>query len=137
MDTTIKKKSDLMNVSIWIAQGLLALLYLMAGANKSFESIEELSKMLPWVLNVAPELVRFIGVCELLGSIGLILPSVLRIKPILTPIAALGLGIIQILAAVFHSTNGEISVIGVNFVFLTISVFVAWGRYKKSPIISK
>lgn len=137
MNTTTKKKTDFMNLSLWIVQVLLALLYIMAGANKSFVAIDELSKMLPWVLNVTPELVRFIGVCELLGALGLILPSVLRIKPILTPIAATGLSIIQVLATIFHIKNEELSMIGLNLIILIMSVFVVWGRFEKSPIQSK
>ncbi len=133
----MEKSSKVLNISLWVAQGLLAALYLMAGGNKTFQSIEELAKMLPWVTEVPTGLVRFIGVAELLGAVGLLVPSILRIKPILTPYAAIGLAVVQILAAFFHISKGETSVVGANFLFMAIAIFIAWGRLKKAPIDAK
>lgn len=129
--------SKAFNISLWVVQGLLAAMFLMAGANKLFQSIPELSKMLPWVTEVPEALVRFIGVSELLGGLGLLLPSILRTKPILTPLAAIGLAVVMLLAAFFHISEGETSVIGMNFVFMGLALFVAWGRSKKVPIQPK
>jgi len=126
-----------LNIALWVAQVLLAAMFLMAGANKTAQSIEELSKMLPWVTQVPEGLVRFIGISEVLGGLGLLLPSILRIKPSLTPLAAIGLAIVMVLAAFFHISKGEYSVIGLNLVVMLIAVFVAWGRTKKVPIEPK
>jgi uncharacterized membrane protein YphA (DoxX/SURF4 family) len=124
-------------VVLWIAQVVLAAIFLMAGIMKSTTPINELSQKLNWVSEDNKLLVRFIGICELLGAIGLILPSLLRIKPILTPIAALGFLTIMILAMLFHIVKGEYHVIPVNILFGAIALFIAWGRYKKVPIQPK
>lgn len=126
-----------MNIALWIVQSLLAAMFLMAGANKLFQSTEELSKMLPWVTSVPAGLVKFIGISELLGGLGLLLPSLLRIKPILTPYAAIGLSLVMLFASIFHISRGENSVIGMNFVLMALAIFVAWGRTKKAPISPK
>jgi uncharacterized membrane protein YphA (DoxX/SURF4 family) len=131
---TTTKSSKVMHISLWVVQILLAAMFLMAGANKLFQSITELSKMLPWATEVPEGLVRFIGISELLGGLGLLLPSILRIKPILTPIAAVGLSLIMVSASIFHISRGEMSVIGINFVLLALALFVVWGRMKKAPI---
>ena len=81
-----------MTYALWIVQVLLALLFLFAGGTKLIQPIEVLTQQTP-----LPGLfVRFIGVAEVLGAIGLILPGLLRIRPWLTPLAAIGLGIIMI-----------------------------------------
>lgn len=126
-----------LNIALWVVQVLLAAMYMMAGGNKLFQSIEELSKMLPWATEMPAALVRFIGLSELLGGIGLLLPSILRIKPQLTVYAAIGLVLVQLLAAIFHLSRGESSAIGVNVLFMALAVFVAWGRAKKAPIAAK
>ena len=81
-----------MNIILWILQVLLALLFIFAGVTKFVMSVEEMNAQAPVVL---PGLfLHFIGMCEVLGGLGLILPSLLRIKPRLTPLAALGLAMI-------------------------------------------
>lgn len=137
MNSVTVSPSKGLNITLWIAQALLMLMYLMAGATKLFQSIEELSKMLPWVKQLSPGLVRFIGLSELLGSLGLVLPAVLRIMPKLSPVAAIGLALIQLFAIVFHLSNGEGGVIVMNILFLLIAAFIAWGRIKKAPIEAK
>ena len=109
----------------------------MAGMMKSTQPIIDLSKSVPWTANVPLALVRFIGVSELLGGIGLVLPSLLRIKPILTPIAAIGILVIMVFAMVYHIVNGETNVIGINIAFGLVASFIAWGRLKKVPIHSR
>lgn len=125
------------NITLWILQGLLAALNIMAGASKLFQPIDELSKMIPWTSEVSSGLVRFVGLAELAGGLGLILPSLLRIQPRLTALAALGLGLVQVLAAIFHLSRGEGSFIGMNILFAVLSLFVYWGRTKKVPILGK
>lgn len=129
------KKS--LSIALWVVQVLLAALYIMAGSSKLFQPIAELAKMLPWATEMPAGMVRFIGLSELLGGIGLLLPSLLRIQPQLTPMAAIGLAVVQLLATGFHISRGETSVIGVNILFMALAVFVAWGRTKKAPIAPK
>ncbi len=134
---TNQKNNKAMNIALWVVQVLLGLIFLMAGATKSFQSIEVMAESLPWVTSVPAGLVRFIGISELLGGIGLLLPSILRIKPHLTVWAAIGLTIVMVLAALFHASRGEFPAIGANVVFIALTAFVAWGRSKKAPIFPK
>jgi uncharacterized membrane protein YphA (DoxX/SURF4 family) len=122
------------NIGLWIAQVLLGVVFSMAGAMKMTTPILELAESMNWV-NETPEwLVRFIGVSEVLAGFGLILPSVLRIKPKLTVLAAIGLVIVMVLAMVDHIMLGEYKMIGINISFAILAAFVAWGRSKKVVI---
>lgn len=134
---TNQTNNKAMNIALWVLQVLLGLMFLMAGATKTFQSVDALIEALPWVSSTPLGLVRFIGVSELLGGIGLLLPSLLRIKPFLTVWAAIGIAAIMILAAVFHGSRGEFSGIIANLVFMGMALFVAWGRSKKVPILAK
>lgn len=134
---TDQKNNKGLHITLWIAQGLLALMFIMSGAMKTLQALEALEESLPWVRSTPLGLVRFIGVSELLGGIGLLLPSLARFKPFLTPWAAIGLATVMLFAAVFHGTRGEFSAIGVNVVIMAIAVFIAWGRSKKCIIPAK
>jgi predicted tellurium resistance membrane protein TerC len=129
-----KNSSRGLNIGLWVAQGLLALAFGMAGAMKAATPIDELAKSLPWVTDTPVGLVRFIGTAEFAAALGMILPSVLRIKPILTPLAGAGLVVIMSLAAMFHLSRGEAPVAPVNLVLGGMAAFVAWGRYARVPI---
>lgn len=122
-------------IGLWAAQALLALAFGAAGVMKLLTPVAELGAMMNWV-TVSPEwLVRFIGAAELLGAIGVILPALTRILPWLTPLAALGFAIIQVLAIGTHASLGEIAMtLPMNLLLLALSLFVAWGRWKKAPI---
>lgn len=126
-----------LNIALWVAQVLLAAMFLMAGIMKATQPIEELSQSMTWVNDFSAGMVRFIGISELLGGIGLLLPALLRIKPIFTPLAALGLFIIMVLAFIYHISNAEYQALGINLILGAIAVFIAWGRYKKAPIQPK
>ncbi len=102
-----KSPSKGLYIALWIAQVLLAGMFIMSGFMKVSQPIDQLSGMLPWANQVPSGLVRFIGISEVLGGLGLILPSLLRIKPVLTVWAALGLVAVMIFAAIFHATRGE------------------------------
>ena len=132
-----QQRSKALHITLWIAQVILAAMFLMSGFMKLSQPIDQLSKMLPWAAQVPEGLVRFIGVAEVLGAVGLILPSLLRIQPKLTPIAAVGLALVMLFAVVFHISRGETPMIGMNFVLIAIAAFIAWGRFKKAPIVSK
>lgn len=90
-----QQRSKALHITLWIAQVILAAMFLMSGFMKLSQPIDQLSKMLPWAAQVPEALVRFIGVAEILGAVGLILPSLLRIQPKLTPIAAVGLALVE------------------------------------------
>lgn len=132
-----QKKNKAMHITLWIAQGLLAAMFIMAGFMKTLQPVEALLESLPWVASTPLGLVRFIGASELLGGIGLFLPAILRIKPFLTIWSALGIGAIMLLAAIFHGSRGEFEAIGFNVFMLAITLFIAWGRSKKAPIAAK
>ena len=114
-----------MNILLWILQVLLALLFLFAGAMKFVMSVDQMNSQAPVPL---PGLfIHFIGVCEILGGLGLILPMLLRIKPKLTPLAAVGLAIIT-LGATAISMKGGISLAVFPFVISVLCMFVAYQR---------
>ena len=118
-----------MNVVLWIVQGLLAAGFGMAGIMKSTQPKEKLAPRLPWVEDFSPATVRFIGIVELAAALGLILPAVTGIAPVLTPLAATGLAVVMVLAAVIHVRRKEPSGIAVNAVLFALAAFVAWGRF--------
>lgn len=133
----IKNSSKALHITLWIAQVLLAGMFIMAGFSKVAQPIEQLTQMMPWAGQVPAGLVRFIGMSELLGGLGLVLPALLRIKPILTVWAALGLVTVMIFAAIFHASRGEYSAIGMNIILALVAAFIAWGRFKKAPVQPK
>lgn len=118
-----------LNFWLWVAQILLALLYAWAGYMKAFRPPAELSAMMPWAVEM-PGLTRFIGIVELLGALGMILPIPTGILPWLTPLAAIGLALIQVLAIGFHARRGETArSLPMNLVLLLLALFVVWGRW--------
>lgn len=119
-----------MNIALWIIQVLLALLFLFAGAMKFIMPVEEMTKQMP--IAVSGLFLHFIGVCEVLGGLGLILPMLLRIKPWLTPLAAVGLAIIIIGAIVFSLKLGLAMALMPMAVELLL-IFVAYGRWRLAP----
>lgn len=133
---TNSNSSKALNIALWVAQGILALIFLWAAYTKLFQPLEEAAKTLPWAKD-NPGLVKITGVVELLGAIGIILPAALRIQPKLTILAAYGIIALMISAAVFHISRGEASLIGMNIFFLLLAAFVAWGRSKKVLILPK
>ena len=118
-----------MNIAIWIIQGILAAMFGMAGVMKSTQPIPKLAEKMPWVNDFSPAVVRFIGISELLGAVGLIVPWATGIQPILTPIAAAALALVMVLAAIYHLRKGEYKGIGINFVLFALCATVAYFRY--------
>jgi putative oxidoreductase len=134
--TTAPQPNKFVNISLWVAQISLAAMFLMAGIMKSITPIEELGKNMLWVQEM-PGLIRFIGVSEVLGALGLILPSLLKIQPKLTAAAAVGIGVIMVLAIIFHGMQNEFASVVVCLVIAAIAAFIAWGRIVKAPILAK
>lgn len=123
-----------LTTSLWVAQVLLATAFAMAGMMKATSPMDQLVEQMAWSGVLPPALVRFIGGAELAAAFGLVLPAITQIKPILTPLAALGLLIVMVLAASFHVARGELDALPINFALGVLSAFVAWGRFKKAPI---
>ena len=119
-----------MNVVLWIIQVLLALLFLFAGGMKLVLPIEEMTKQtaLPGLF------LRFIGVVEVLGGLGLILPGLLRIKPGLTPLAAVGLLILMIGATVMSLQTSPVALAMIPLVTGLLLALVAYGRWRIAPL---
>ena len=115
-----------MVVAYWIVAGLLALLFLFSGGMKVMRSRERLAPMMSWVDSVPMLLVRAIGVVEILGAIGLVLPPLTGIAPVLAVVAAAGLAVQQVLAAAFHVSRGEGSTIGLNVALVVLGAVAAW-----------
>ncbi|HXH13770.1 MAG TPA: DoxX family protein [Alphaproteobacteria bacterium] len=119
----------MMTAALWIVQGLLALLFLFAGGMKLVLPLEELTGPIP-----LPGLfMRFIGVAEVLGAIGLILPGLLRMRPGLTPLAAAGLVIIMTGATGLTLAGGEVALALIPLVVGLLLVFVAYARWRLVP----
>jgi uncharacterized membrane protein len=116
------------NVFLWILQAVLATAFGLAGLTKAFKPKEKLRTTMPWVDDFTPTRIRLIGVVEVLGALGLVLPAVTGVAPVLTPLAAIGLAVTMVGAAVVHARRGEWSAIAVNVVLLVLAAVVAWGR---------
>ena len=122
-----------LHIGLWVVQGLLAFAFGASGLMKLVMPIAELAKNMPWVAEL-PALVRFIGLSEFLGAVGVVLPAATRIQPKLTGFAAVGLVVVMVLAAGFHVLQGDAAHMGPAVVLGALAAFVAWGRLVKAPI---
>jgi uncharacterized membrane protein len=123
-----------MNVAVWVLQILLALAFLLAGATKVSQPRQKLAASMGWVEDFSDTGVRTIGVLELLGGVGLLLPAVTGVATVLVPLAAVGLALLMVLAAATHRRRGELPMIGINAVLLLLAVVVAWARLASYPL---
>jgi hypothetical protein len=123
-----------LRIGLWIAQALVFVLFSAAGLTKLFTPIPTLAGMMPWTGELPVAFVRFIGLIDLAGGVGILLPALTRIKPGLTVLAALGCTALQVCALIFHLSRGEASVTPLNVVLLALCAFVLWGRSRKAPI---
>lgn len=122
-----------MNSVLWIIQIILGILFFIVGSMKIFLPVDKVASMLPWARDVSSQWPRFIGTCEVLGALGLILPGVTHIQPWLTTVAAGGLAMIMIDAANFHRSRREFSVIPVNLALFVLAIVVVIGRWVLLP----
>ena len=118
-----------MNILLWIIQVLLALLFLFGGVVKLMMPVEEMVKQ----TGMPGLFLRFIGVCEVLGALGLILPGLLRTRPGLTPLAAVGLVIIMIGATILTLKTSSLAMALMPLVTGLLAAFVAYGRWRLAP----
>lgn len=125
------QSGELMNLALWIVAGLLAAVFLLAGANKSFIPQESLAKAPGggWVNDFSAGFVKALGALEILGAVGLILPAALDIAPILVPLAAVGLAMIMVGATIVTFRRHEPKHVLVDLTYLALIVFVAWARF--------
>ena len=120
-----------LNIALWVAQVLLALVYLAAGGIKVARPRADLvaSGRFDWMKDTSDAGVKAVGAVEVLGALGLVLPELTGIAPILTPIAAVGLVVVQIGAIRVHLTRDERQPLPANGVLLLLATFVAVGRF--------
>lgn len=126
-----------LDITFWVLQVLLACFFVMVGYSHALMPFEQVARQAAWMQDVPRWLSRFIGYAELSGGLGLIIPAATRIAPWLTPLAALGLATIMILAMPFHVLKGEAGVVWMHAVIAAPAVFVAWGRWRKVPIAGR
>ena len=125
-------------IGLWSTQVSLGLFFGMTGIMKTFMSPEALvANGVGSAMDLPYWLLRFIGISEIAGAIGIILPAATRVVPFLTPLAALGFATIQVLAIGFHTMRGEFVMLPLNCVLLGLSLLVIWGRTQKSVIAAR
>ena len=123
-----------MNIALWVIQALLALVFLGAGIRKVSQPIDKLKKDMSWVEGSSPAIVRLVGILEILGGLGLILPAATRILPWLTPVAAIGLALTMIGAIIVHLRRKEASRLSIPVVLLILVLVIVYGRFVLLPI---
>lgn len=123
-----------MNVALWVVAVVLGVAFIVAGTIKALRPKDQLAAMgMGWTDDYSAGAVKAIGVLEILAGIGLILPAAVDILPVFVPLAALGLVIVMVGAAVVHARRKEYPLIGVNVLLLLLAAFVAWGRFGPHP----
>ncbi|EGI77644.1 DoxX family protein [Hylemonella gracilis] len=125
-----------LNIVLWLIQGLLAIFFVYAGYTKLATPAVELARMMPWTAEL-PSLVPVTGIADLLGGLGIFLPTLTRIRPRLTALAALGLLVLQGLAMGFHAVRGEMAVLPMNIVLILLVAVVLWGRTRAIPVAGR
>jgi hypothetical protein len=120
-----------MNLILWIAAGILAAVSLGAGVNKLVVPRDKLlaNPQMAWANDFSQQTIRLVAVAEVLGAVGVIAPWLLDIAKVLTPLAAIGLALLQVGALVTHAKRSEYQLIAVNSVLIALAVFVAVGRF--------
>ncbi len=119
-----------MNVVLWIIAGVLAAAFLAAGLMKVAQPKEKIvASGMGWAETFSPGTVKLIGGLEIAAAVGLVLPALLGIVPVLVPLAALGLVLLMLGAIVTHARRGELPMAAVNAVLLVLAAVVAWGRF--------
>lgn len=126
-----------MNLALWIATGLLALVALVGGISKAFVPKEKLAEHSggEWTKHASVGFVRTLGILEILAAIGLILPAVLDIAPVLVPVTAVCWVLLMVGAMITHSRLGQFKFVMLNSVYLALAAFIAWGRFGPEPFI--
>lgn len=121
----------IVNLALWIIAGVLAFAFAGSGIVKLVQPKDKLvaSPVGGWAADWSPVSIKLIGVAEILGAIGLILPPLVHVAPVLVPLAAVGLIVVMLGAAVVHTRRHELSNVAINVVLLILAAVVAWGRF--------
>ena len=122
-----------MNVGLWNIQVLLALVFLIHG-RLMLSPPASIQPGMAYVLAIPTRFRQSIGVAEILGAIGLVLPGLTGVLPLLTPLAVAGLVILMVSAAIFHARRKEPPNIAFNLILLAMAAFVAYGRFVLVPL---
>lgn len=125
-----------MNIILWVLQFLLGIYFFFTGI-VHFIVPPGLPAPMAWMYELSPGLHYFSGAAEILAGLGLILPGLTHIQPRLTPLAALGLVLVMLGAAVWHLQRNEPSNIVMNLILAALAGFVAYGRWRLSPLRAK
>jgi len=116
--------------SLWSAQGILGSVFTAIGAFKLLGSMPTLTRAFQWPGELGTRMTRTIGATELAGGIGVVAPAATRIAPVLTPVAAVGLDTVMLLAAAYHLRKKEYGHALLPVALGALAAFVAWGRFK-------
>ena len=130
--TPVRDRS--LHAVLWFGQLVMAAVFGFSGYEKLTRPIAALAGPMPWVIDVPPMLVTFIGACETAGAIGLVLPALTGIQPGLTPLAAVGLTTLMSLASIFHFGRGEFGMLLGTVPLALACAFIAWGRLTHASI---
>ena len=124
-------------IALWAAQLLLAAAYGLFGSMKATQPLDQLAVMMKWIPDFSPLFVRSLGIVEILGAIGLILPSLTRVHPRLTVLAAQCILVHQFCAVTLHLSKGEANVLGLNAGLIGLAAFIVWGRRGKAAVVPR
>jgi uncharacterized membrane protein len=125
-----------MNITLWVLQILFGIYFIAIGI-MHFIVPDGLPAQMSWMYDLSPTLHVISGTAEILGGLGLILPGLTKIQTRLTPLAASGLALVMVGAAVYHVSRGEIQNIFLNLIIAGILAFIAYGRFKLVPLPEK
>jgi hypothetical protein len=125
------------NLMLWLATGLLAIVALVGGTSKAFVPGQKLAAHHggEWTQHVSVGFVKTLGVLELLAAVGLILPAVLDIAPVMVPVTAVCWALLMVSAMITHARLGQFKFVTLNAVYLALAAFIAWGRLGPEPFI--
>lgn len=123
-----------LSASLWVVQALLAVTLVGGGVWKLVTPIPDLASKMPWMGEVSQGFLRATAALDLLGGVGVLLPSATRVWPRVAALAALGCVALMVGAIVFHARRGELASTPFNFVVAALALFVAWGRHRGAPI---
>jgi hypothetical protein len=120
-----------MNLSLWIAAGLLAAVAMAGGISKTFVPKAKLAAAHggEWTVGASVGFVKTLGVLELLAAVGLILPAIVDIAPVMVPVTAVCWVLLMIGAMITHGRLGQSKLVMLNSVYLALAAFIAWGRF--------
>lgn len=119
-----------MNVFLWIVAVVLAGAFLMSGALKLVKSEAQLKEQgMGWVDDVDGRVIKLVAALEVLAAVGLVVPPLVGVAPVLAPLAALGLVLVMLGAIVVHSRRREAPMVAINLVLLVLAAIVVWGRF--------